>query len=83
VYLAENADESIADRFLESAQDTFAQLAQAPLMGSPVGIKTAELADLRKWRVKEFEKFFIFYSTLPTACPLFASCTRLKIGGNP
>jgi toxin ParE1/3/4 len=65
VYLAENADESIADRFLESAQDTFAQLAQAPLMGSPVAIKTAELAYLRKWRVKNFEKFLIFYSTLP------------------
>jgi toxin ParE1/3/4 len=65
VYLSEISNESTADRFLESAQETFSQLAHAPLMGSPVPLKARELAELRKWRVRDFEKFLIFYQPRP------------------
>lgn len=61
VYLAENAGETVADRFLERAQENFSQILEQPLMGSPVVSRRPELAGLRKWRVSDFEDILIFY----------------------
>jgi plasmid stabilization system protein ParE len=36
VYLAENADMAVADRFLENAKASFNQLAKRPFIGSPL-----------------------------------------------
>ncbi len=61
VYLAENAGERVADRFLEQAQESFSQILEQPLMGSPVASRRRELTGLRKWRVADFEDILIFY----------------------
>jgi len=54
VYLFENAGEHTADRFLCNAEVSFNDLAEQPVIGSPLTLQHPELAGLRKWRVKDF-----------------------------
>jgi plasmid stabilization system protein ParE len=54
VYLAENAGEAIADRFLACAEASFAALSEHPEMGAALTLRRPELAELRKWRIREF-----------------------------
>jgi toxin ParE1/3/4 len=61
VYLAENAPGDVADRFLQSAQVSFDELASNPQMGSPIELSTPELGRMRKWRVRGFENHLVFY----------------------
>ena len=61
VYLAENADEETADRFLTEAEQTFVELARRPEMGAPLTLRDPRLQGMCKWRVRDFEKFLIFY----------------------
>lgn len=61
VYLAESAGLETADRFLVCAEESLANLLAQPRMGTPLESRHAALADLRKWRVKNFENFLIFY----------------------
>jgi toxin ParE1/3/4 len=61
VYLAENAAETLADRFLTRAQESFSQDPRQPLMSSPVASRRRALAGLRKWRVADFEDILIFW----------------------
>lgn len=61
VYLAENAGEEVADRFLLNAQLSFEDLAAQPAMGATVKVRAPELDHVRKWRVREFESVLIFY----------------------
>jgi toxin ParE1/3/4 len=61
VYLAENASIETAERFLSCAQDSFSDLANNPEMGPLLQVRNPELAGIRKWRVKDFENFLIFY----------------------
>ena len=65
VYLAENAGLDVAERFLSSAEVTFADLARQPGMGAPLTLKHPDLASLRKWRVKDFDNHLIFYMPRP------------------
>ena len=65
VYLAEKGGGTVADRFLIQAEATYAELVEHPEMGSPLTLQRPELAMLRKWRVREFERCLIFY--LPRA----------------
>jgi toxin ParE1/3/4 len=65
VYLAENAGLDAAERFLTRAEATFDDLAGRPMMGSPLILKPSELAGLRKWRVKDFDNYMIFYMPRP------------------
>lgn len=65
VYLAENAGEAVADRFLDHVEATFIGLSEHPDMGAPLTLRRPELAGLRKWPVKDFEKFLIFYKPRP------------------
>jgi toxin ParE1/3/4 len=65
VYLAENAGEETADRFLRQADVTFALLAEQPEIGAALTLRAPQLAGLRKWRVQDFENFLIFYLPRP------------------
>lgn len=65
VYLAENAGLAVADRFLSCAEATFGDLAQQPMMGAPLNLKRPELANIRKWRVKDFDNHLVFYEPRP------------------
>jgi toxin ParE1/3/4 len=65
VYLAENAGEETAERFLDNAEASFETLAAQPLMGAPLRLRRPELAGLRKWRVDNFDNFLIFYFPRP------------------
>lgn len=61
VHLAESGGEDLADRFLNQAEETFFDLSLQPEIGSPLSLYRSELAGIRKWRVKTFERFLIFY----------------------
>jgi toxin ParE1/3/4 len=61
-YLA-NDNEEIAQKFLDSCDETFADLVKSPLIGSIHNFKNPTLGEVRMWRVKGFEKYLIFYQT--------------------
>jgi|SRR5271157_1996474 toxin ParE1/3/4 len=61
VYLAENAGLETADRFLLQTDASFSHLARHPASGVELALSRAEMAGMRKWQVKGFEKFLIFY----------------------
>lgn len=65
VYLAENADLEIAERFLTNAEASFNDLAGQPMIGAPLTLRHPDLAGLRKWRVNNFENSLIFYLPRP------------------
>jgi toxin ParE1/3/4 len=65
VYLAENAGEKAADRFITQAGQTFETLALHPEMGATLTLRHPQLEGLRKWRIKDFENFLIFYRPRP------------------
>lgn len=54
-----------AERFLLQADASFADLACHPELGLTLAVRRPELAGMRKWRVKDFEKFLIFYLPHP------------------
>lgn len=59
-YLADS-DYDKAREFFDAARQTFADLARRPGMGSPYPSPKERLKHLRKWRVKGFKRFLIFY----------------------
>jgi toxin ParE1/3/4 len=61
VYLAEEAGERTADRFMDNAEASFALLATQPEMGTPLTLRATQLAGMRKWSVKDFSDFLVFY----------------------
>ena len=61
VYLAEHAGIDLADRFLVSVEETFNDLARHPQMGAPLKLKHPGFANIRKWRVNDFDSHLIFY----------------------
>jgi toxin ParE1/3/4 len=62
-YLSEHAGSAVADRFLTNAAISFRDLADRPAMATILQTRASELAGMRKWRVKGFERFLIFYLT--------------------
>ena len=60
-----------ADRFLESAQATFQELARMPRMGPVRKFSHKRLLNLRSFRVKNFENYLIFYEPLPDGISVF------------
>lgn len=48
-------------RFYTAAEETFQALAALPKMGSARDYRNPRLTGLRMWRVKDFEKYLIFY----------------------
>lgn len=65
VYLAEQAGEAVAERFLAQVEQTFLDLAENREIGSSLNSRHPQLAGLRKWRVKDFDAFLIFYLPRP------------------
>lgn len=61
VFLAEDADLDTANRFLDSFHETCHNLLLQPLMGVELELREPRLIGLRKWRVKNFQKFLVFY----------------------
>ncbi len=59
-FLAKNNFEA-ALRFFDSARLTIAQLAKIPGMSSLYPVENPRLQGLRKWAVKDFRKYLIFY----------------------
>jgi toxin ParE1/3/4 len=61
MYLAENAGLEIADKFLENTEASFNDLANQPMMGMPLITHHPDLVGIRKWHVKDFDNYLIFY----------------------
>jgi toxin ParE1/3/4 len=59
-YIAENNFEA-ALQFFDSVRSSIAQLARMPGIGSPYPVENPRLQGLRKWAVKDFRKYLIFY----------------------
>ena len=65
VYLAENGGLNVAERFLDRAEASFADLARQPMIGAPLTLKHPDLAGMRKWRIKDFDNYLVFYQPRP------------------
>ena len=48
-------------RFLRAAEETFLELARMPGMGIATSLGDAGDRNLRRWRIRGFENFLIFY----------------------
>lgn len=59
-FIAENNPDA-ALKFFDAARQTFNQLAKNPGIGTIYEVSKPELKGLRKWRVKKFDKYIIFY----------------------
>ena len=64
VALGERAGEATALRFLQAAEDTFEELAAMPGMGRPEDFANPRLTGMRRWRVRGFDNYLIFYQPL-------------------
>lgn len=60
VYLAET-NQDLAFRFFDAARQTFAALAHMPGMGQVYNSEEDDIVNIRKWSVKNFKKYLIFY----------------------
>ena len=60
VFIGQGSQEA-AFRFLEAAQATFEELAAMPEMGNTQEFTNPKLAGIRRWRVRHFESYLIFY----------------------
>jgi toxin ParE1/3/4 len=60
-YLEDHGGEQIAQRFLDATQSTFDALAKMPKLGVLCGFHRPALRRLRRWPVKGFENWLIFY----------------------
>ena len=61
-YIAQN-NSDVALRFFDAVRQTLARLAQMSGMGRLYPVANPRLEGLRKWSVKGFEKYWIFYLT--------------------
>jgi toxin ParE1/3/4 len=61
VYLTAEGGEELAGRFLSQAEASCALLLDQPELGSPLVVRDPALISIRKWPVKDFESFLIFY----------------------
>jgi toxin ParE1/3/4 len=59
-YLAQNNQDQ-AFRFFDAARQTFAALARMPGMGQIYESEEDDILNIRKWSVKNFKKYLIFY----------------------
>jgi toxin ParE1/3/4 len=62
-YLAVEASEAIAERFLTALQDLVNTLADMPGIGAPCAFRSPFLKDVRRFPVTGFENWLVFYRT--------------------
>src|SRR5258708_40181123 len=60
VYIGSDSEEA-ATRFLRAAEETFLDLAGMPGMGVATLFGDSGDRNLRRWRIRGFENFLIFY----------------------
>jgi toxin ParE1/3/4 len=60
-YLEEHGSPETAQRFLGATQSTFETLANMPKLGSLCEFRKSALRRIRRWPVKGFENWMIFY----------------------
>jgi toxin ParE1/3/4 len=60
-YLEEQAGIEVAHRFLTAVTDTAEALARMPHMASVYGFQRPSLRRVRRWPVRGFENWLIFY----------------------
>ena len=65
VYLAETAGQDTAEQFLANALSNFEALAEQPMLGAQIQVRSSALTGMRKWPVRGFRSYLIFY--LPSA----------------
>lgn len=63
-YLEEEAGLETAERFLDQLMKSFEALAQMPRVGSLCGFSRSSTRRLRRWPVRDFPNWLIFY--IPT-----------------
>lgn len=61
LYLLEHAGSATASKFLSRVEESYRLVGRQPTIGSPLTASHSSLSELRKWRVKEFESYLIFY----------------------
>jgi len=71
VYLGTEADQAIADRFLEAVEHAYARLAKMPRIGSHWHSENPALVDVRKWPVPGFPNHLIFYRPISQGVEIF------------
>jgi toxin ParE1/3/4 len=54
-------DAALAFRFFDAARQTFADLARMPEMGKLYTSPSIRLQNLRRWQIKGFKRYLIFY----------------------
>ncbi len=60
MYIAEDNLDA-AERFLDAAEATFERLASMPFVGQACEFRNPRLQGLRRWQVRGFENYLIFY----------------------
>ena len=60
-YLEEHGGVETAERFLDATQSKFEMLAEMPKIGVLCAFRSPALRRLRRWPVKGFENWLIFY----------------------
>jgi len=60
-YLEEHGGRETAQRFLDATQSTFEALARMPKVGALCAFISPALRRIRRWPVKGFENWLIFY----------------------
>ena len=50
-----------AERFLKAADATFQQLTKNPELGSTDEFQLASLIGIRRWRIRRFKRYLVFY----------------------
>lgn len=60
-YLEDQGGLEIAQRFLDATQNTFEALARMPKVGALCAFRSPALRRIRRWPVKGFENWLIFY----------------------
>lgn len=59
VFIAADSGEA-SDRFLEAVEATFQALARMPRAGSRCKFRNPKFAEVRLWRVRDFENYLVF-----------------------
>ncbi|WP_256078138.1 type II toxin-antitoxin system RelE/ParE family toxin [Massilia sp. YIM B04103] len=60
-YLFSAGGTTVLDRFLLAAEQSFLELATHPMLGTLFKLRRPGLAGMRRWRIKRFNRYLIFY----------------------
>jgi plasmid stabilization system protein ParE len=64
-YYLREAGLAVALRFVDNAEQAFAQIARMPKMGALLGFPHAPHAGIRRWHIKDFPRLLILYQEKP------------------